>query len=516
MNFSHHPKTLRLVLGDQLNEQHSWFQIQEDNVTYVLMEVRSETDYVKHHIQKICALFLSMRLFAERLKKAGNNVRYIHLSNPKNKGGFEANLMTIIDEEGFQRFEYQLPDEYRLDKALKTFCQQLNIGFQAVDSEHFFTKRSDLADFFLGKKNYLMEFFYRELRKRFNILMDGQQPFGGQWNFDHENRKKLPASDIPPEPLTFHNDATTVFAEIQRCGVNYIGQIDPLDLEWPVDREQSLQLLQFFIDVLLEKFGTYEDAMSTKSWSVYHSRLSFALNCKMLSPAEVIDAAVTAFKEKPASISINQVEGFVRQILGWREFMRGIYWSKMPEFAQLNFFQHDRSLPDWFWSGKTNMNCLRFSINQSLSKAYAHHIQRLMVIGNFCLLAGIHPDDVDRWFLGIYADAFEWVEITNTRGMSQFADGGIIGSKPYVSSAAYIHKMSDYCGTCQYKKDLKTGENSCPLNSFYWHFHHEYRSLLEKNPRIGMVYKTWDKMAEEKRTDLLQQAKHYLRNLEQL
>jgi deoxyribodipyrimidine photolyase-related protein len=516
MNSSHPKKTLRLVLGDQLNEQHSWFKGTGDHVTYVLMEVRTETDYVKHHIQKICSLFLGMRSFAERLTIAGHQVHYVHISDSNNKGSFEKNLQTIIDEGGFERFEYQLPDEYRVDELLKCFCQQLKIAFQAVDTEHFFTKRTELSDFFHGKKQFVMESFYRAQRKRFNILMDGQQPLGGQWNFDRENRKKLPSTEVPPHPLTFRNDASALFAEIQHCGIAYIGQIEPMELEWPIDRQQALRLLHFFLDYLLEKFGTYEDAMSTRSWSVYHSRLSFALNCKLLSPIEVVDAAVATFHEKPDAISLNQVEGFVRQILGWREFMRGVYWSKMPEFSQLNFFKHHRALPNWFWSGKTKMNCLKHSIDQSLSKAYAHHIQRLMVLGNFCLLAGINPDDVDQWYLGIYIDAFEWVEITNTRGMSQFADGGIIGSKPYVSSAAYIHKMSDYCSTCYYKKDLKTGENSCPFNSLYWHFHQEHRDLLEKNPRIGMAFNTWDKMEERKRTDLLKQAEFYLKNLEQL
>ncbi len=516
MNSSHQAKTLRLLLGDQLNEQHSWFKKIESHVTYVLMEVRTETDYVKHHIQKICALFLGMRSFSERISKAGHKVQYIHISDANNKGSFEENVLTILEEGGFERFEYQLPDEYRLDELLKSFCKHLNIAFQSVDTEHFFTKRNELSDFFHGKKQYLMEFFYRAQRKRFNILMDRQQTIGGQWNFDQENRKKLPSTENPPKPLTFDNDASAVLAEIQQCGIEYIGQIEPKELDWPINREQALRLLHFFLEHLLEKFGTYEDAMSTKSWSVYHSRLSFALNCKLLSPKEVVHAAVVAFNEKPHAISLNQVEGFVRQILGWREFMRGVYWAKMPEFSRLNFFGHHRSLPNWFWTGETKMNCLKHSIDQSLSKAYAHHIQRLMVLGNFCLLAGIHPDEVDRWYLGIYIDAFEWVEITNTRGMSQFADGGIIGSKPYASSAAYIHKMSDYCGTCHYKKDLKTGENSCPFNSLYWHFHHQHRNQLEQNPRIGMVFKTWDKMEESKRMGLLNQAKYYLKNVEEL
>ena len=279
---------------------------------------------------------------------------------------------------------------------------------------------------------------------------------------------------------------------------------------------QSLELLAFFIEECLPFFGTFEDAMTVNAWSVYHSRLSFALNIKMLSPREVIDKAIDAWKMNPDKISYNQIEGFVRQILGWREFMRGVYWQHMPEYSQLNFFGHDKKLPNWFWTGETKMNCLKHAIGQSLEKAYAHHIQRLMVTGNFMLLAGIDPDEIDRWYLGIYIDALDWVEVTNTRGMSQFADGGIVGTKPYVSSAAYIDKMSDYCSGCFYSKSVKVGEKACPFNSLYWHFYERHESKLAKNPRIGMMYNVWKKMDNDNRTALLAQAEYYLKHIEEL
>jgi deoxyribodipyrimidine photolyase-related protein len=256
--------------------------------------------------------------------------------------------------------------------------------------------------------------------------------------------------------------------------------------------------------------------MHTNEWSIYHARLSFAMNTKMLSPKEVIDAAIRAWEQAPETISINQLEGFVRQILGWREYMRGIYWLKMPDFESLNYFEHNRKLPDWYWTGKTKMNCLKHSISQSLEHAYAHHIQRLMITGNFALLAGINPDDVDFWYLGIYIDAIQWVEITNTRGMSQFADGGITGSKPYTGSANYIHNQSNYCEGCHYDRTKRTGDNACPFNSLYWDFHDRHRAKLYLNHRLSMVYKLWDKMKPEDHEAILLRANYCLEHLEDL
>jgi deoxyribodipyrimidine photolyase-related protein len=303
---------------------------------------------------------------------------------------------------------------------------------------------------------------------------------------------------------------------IQHQGVETIGEIQEKQFFWPVTRNESLELLSFFIENCLPYFGTFQDAMTTDAWSVYHSRISFAMNVKLLSPKEVVDAVIQAYRSNEHSIALNQVEGFVRQVIGWREYMRGIYWMHMPEYAGLNFFNHENKLPEWYWTGETNMKCLSHSIKESLQFAYAHHIQRLMVTGNFALLAGIHPDELDRWYLGIYIDALEWVEITNTRGMSQFADGGIVGTKPYVSSANYIDKMSSYCGSCHYNSKQKVGEMACPFNSLYWHFYARNESLLRKNPRIGMMYVTWDKMQHQAKTELLNQAEYYLENINNL
>ncbi len=511
------PKILRLIIGDQLNINHSWYNEVNDNVTYVLMEIRSETDYAHHHIQKIIGFFAAMQNFAQELTTRGHQIKYIYLNDENNLNSFEKNCEEIISKNNFTKFEYQLPDEYRVDEHLKQFTINLNIPFEVFDTEHFYSSRNELGDLFKGKKMYLMETFYRQMRKKHHVLIvDGDKPLNGKWNFDEENRQKLPKEHKPISPLLFDNNVQLIELEIQKANIKTIGTIDSKHFIWPINRAQSLQLLDFFVENCLSLFGTFQDAMAPNEWSIYHARLSFSMNTKLLSPKEVVDKAIETYLNNTDEIAYHQLEGFVRQIIGWREYMRGIYWLKMPDYAHLNYFEHTETLPEWFWTGKTKMNCLKNAINQSLQFGYAHHIQRLMITGNFALLAGVHPDEVDAWYLGIYIDAIEWVEITNTRGMSQFADGGIVGTKPYVSSATYINKMSSYCNGCYYDKAKKTGDKACPFNSLYWNFYDKHESKLAKNPRIGMMYNVWRKMEPVAKTELLQQAEHYLSHINEL
>jgi len=509
-------KTLRLILGDQLNINHSWYQSVDDNVVYIMMEVRSETDYVRHHIQKVVAFFSGMRQFSNNLKAQGHKTIYITLDDKDNRQSFTENLNQAITSHNITRFEHQLPDEYRLDQLLNSFCQSLSIDNQSYDTEHFFTTRNELGAFFEGKKSYLLESFYRHLRIKHDLMMDGKEPVSGKWNYDQDNRKKISKNESILEPLLCSTNVDSIVDMLQKHNINTIGNIDATAFGWATNRKQSLDLLQYFTKNLLPRFGKYQDAMTKRSWSLFHSRLSFSLNVKLLSPMEVIEAAISAWKERPGDIDIAQTEGFVRQILGWREYMRGVYWAHMPSYADKNFFNHESKLPQWYWNGKTKMDCLGHAITQSLDYAYAHHIQRLMITGNFALLAGVDPDEIDQWYLGIYIDAIEWVEITNTRGMSQFADGGVVGTKPYVSSANYINKMSHYCKDCYYNPKKKVGERACPFNSLYWHFYARNEGLLKKNPRIGMAYRLWDKMDNEKQKELLDQAEAYLADLDAL
>jgi deoxyribodipyrimidine photolyase-related protein len=417
---------------------------------------------------------------------------------------------------GIERFEYQLPDEHRLDEQLQAFASSSSIPCTAVDTEHFLSSRKEVKQLFEGKKQVLMETFYRQMRKRYQVLMDGDAPVGGKWNYDAENRNKWKGTPLPPESAIGYTDVSSIYEEVKASGISYLGEINPTQFPWPVTRQQALQQVEQFVQHGLPFFGQFQDAMSTKEPFLFHSLLSFALNCKLISPLEVVQRAVTEWQAKPSVISLPQIEGFVRQIIGWREYMRGIYWWKMPEFAQLNYFNHQTKLPHYFWDADTKLNCVKQSVSASLKHAYAHHIQRLMVTGNFALLAGIHPDEVDAWYLGIYIDAIEWVEITNTRGMSQYADGGIVGSKPYISSANYMDKMSDYCGTCYYDKKAKVGDKACPFNSLYWHFFERNRALLQNNQRLGMMYMVLNKMQADERVAVMKQAEIYLARLEEL
>lgn len=506
---------IRLILGDQLNENHSWFQVKNKDVLYLMMEILPETTYVKHHIQKLVGYLAAMRAFAANMENKGHKLLYIKLEDKQNLQSFEKNIVRIIKEQKADKFEYLLPDEYRLDRLLSEFTARLSVPSGSFDTEHFYTSRQELRDFFNGKKTYLMESYYRHLRKKHKILMVGDKPEGGIWNFDKENRSRLDEGTGVEEPLTFSHDQSEIYEMITKLKVPHFGEIDPGRFGWPLNLEESLQMLKHFTGKLLPYFGTYQDAMDTRDRSLFHSRLSFSLNTKMISPKEVVKGVVDHWRER-GNAKINQVEGFVRQVLGWREYLRGVYWANMPGFSRMNYFGNSKKLPIFYWTGKTRMNCMKHAIGQSLQEAYAHHIQRLMVTGNFALLAGIDPDEVDRWYLGVYIDAIEWVEITNTRGMSQFADGGLIATKPYVSSANYIRKMSNYCENCHYDYKMRTGERACPFNSLYWNFMVSNREKLEKNPRIGMVYRSWDGMDEKTRRDILAWAEVLLRKLDVL
>lgn len=509
-------KILRLLLGDQLNSQHSWFDEVNPNVMYVMAELRQETDYVKHHIQKVVAFFLAMRNFSQELIHKGHQVIYYKISDTHNPHNLEHLILDLVEKNTIEQFEYQLPDEYRLDEQLKSICEKLSIPTKAVDSEHFYTSRNELADFFKGKKQLLMESFYRMMRKKHGVLMVGDKPLDGKWNFDHNNRNQY-KNEVPiPFPLEFHQNVSELIAEIEAQNVNTFGSIDIENFNWPTSRNESLQLIDYFCEHLLAHFGTYQDSLFSGHKFLFHSRLSFAMNSKMISPKEVVDAVTSYYYQNQETIELAQVEGFVRQIIGWREYVRGIYWKEMPNYAQMNALKNYNPLPEFFWTGKTKMKCMQHSISQSLSEAYAHHIQRLMVIGNFSLLAQLHPDEVDAWYLGVYIDAIEWVEMPNTRGMSQYADGGIVATKPYVSSGSYINKMSNYCGSCHYNVKEKLGEKACPFNSLYWHFLDEKKQHFSNNQRMSMMLALLRKMKPEDLAATKEKAISILEDIESL
>jgi deoxyribodipyrimidine photolyase-related protein len=513
-------KKLRLILGDQLNEKHQWFNRVESDTLYVLAELKQETDYVKHHVQKVCAFFLAMHEFSRSLESKGHRVLYLTLDETKDYSDLNDLVCDLISKCECKVFEYQQPDEYRVHKQLQSLSQTVGIVSNCYDTEHFFIEHSELRDYIVPQRHNRMELFYRKMRKRFGILMEGDSPLGGRWNFDEFNRNKLTASDIAalPQALCFENPTSDILARLHVHKVETFGEIGETII-WPINGEQAKQLLVYFCQVGLPDFGKFQDAMTCNSphaWSLYHSRLSFALNIKVLNPRDVIDAAIDAYYENTSSISLAQVEGFVRQILGWREYVRAVYWVNMPEYETQNALGARENLPSWFWNGETKMACVSQCIKQSLEFAYAHHIQRLMVIGNFALLAGIDPQQVDDWYLGIYIDALQWVELPNTRGMALYADGGWIATKPYSASGNYINKMSDYCRTCHYNVKDKTGPSACPFNVLYWYFFGRHEGKLSKNQRLSFVAKQWAKKTPLEKQSIHESANKLLENINEL
>ena len=514
MNTSPH-HTLRLVLGDQINLHHRWFTDVDGTIAYVLMEVRQETDYVLHHAQKILAIFAAMREMARQLRALGHQVHYLAIDDPANLHALPANLEALAALHGATAVEYQAPDEWRLDEQLYLHGRQSGIAWRMVDTDHFYTARHEAADLFASRKQWLMEFFYRQMRTRHDVLMDGPgKPAGGQWNYDHDNRKPWRGTPAEPHDARIRHDHRALWQAIAGAGVASFGNPQAHNFPWPLNRAEALVQLDAFVEHALPHFGDFQDAMATGATRLFHSMLSFALNVKMLNPREVVARAEAACHAGLAPLAA--VEGFIRQILGWREYVRGVYWAQMPGYTAKNFFGHARALPAWFWTGETRMRCLAQAITQSLEEAHAHHIQRLMVIGNFALLAGLDPQAVHRWYLGVYIDAFEWVEAPNTIGMSQFADGGLLATKPYVSSAAYIDRMGDYCKGCHYDKKARTGERACPFNALYWDFYQRNSATLARNPRIGMAYRQLDKMDPQAIADFQAQAAMLKENLDRL
>lgn len=503
---------IRLILGDQLNENHSWFTTLDNRVTYVMFEMRQETDYVRHHIQKVVAFFAAMRTFARMLEQNGHQVLYYTIDDPNNTQDLEKNIKKVAKLLSASTFAYQLPDEYRLDRQLKELCQNLNIPYKSIDSEHFLTTRNELAKFYEGKKALVMEFFYRYMRKKHQYLMIDGQPEGGSWNYDKFNRNTWKGGNIPPPYSPDATLAKEIYPQVKAAGIETIGSFDDNLFLFAVSRTESLEQLDYFCNNLLQDFGTYQDAMHQEETNLFHARISFSLNVKLIGPAEVIETAISAYRKSGGNIRLSQIEGFVRQILGWREYIRGLYWKEMPGYKQKNELNNFGQLPNFYWTGDTKMNCLKTSIKNSLDNAYAHHIQRLMITGNFALLLQTLPDAVDNWYLGIYADAVEWVQLPNTRGMSQYADGGILATKPYVSSGSYVNKMSNYCANCCYDKKKRIGENACPFNSLYWNFLDDKREELRGNNRMGMMYNLLGKINPEELAKIKERAYQIMEN----
>jgi len=480
---------LVLVLGDQLSHDLSALRAADKSRDVVVMaEVMDEGTYVPHHPKKIALVLSAMRHFADELRAEGWQVAYTRLDDPEASRSVVGELMRRGQAHGTTQVVATQPGEWRLIEALDA----APLSVTQLPDDRFICSLDEFDRWAEGRKELRMEYFYREMRRKTGYLMEEGKPAGGKWNYDHDNRKPAQADMLRARPMRFAPDAITedvLDLVAERFG-DHFGDLRPF---WfAVTRAEARRALAHFARELLPGFGDFQDAMLSGDRFLHHSVLSPYLNIGLLSPVDICERVIEEWKE--GRIPLNAAEGYVRQVIGWREYMRGIYFREGPDYAQRNVLGHRRGLPAMYWGGETRMNCVSQAVEQTKEEAYAHHIQRLMVTGNFALLAGIDPAQVHAWYLAVYADAFEWVEAPNVIGMSQFADGGIVASKPYVSSGNYISKMSDYCNACAYSVKERTGDRACPFNLLYWDFVIRHRDRLGRNPRMGPVYRTWDRM----------------------
>jgi deoxyribodipyrimidine photolyase-related protein len=507
------PRNLILVLGDQLSPNVSSLAAGDPAQDVVLMvEVQEEATYVRHHKKKIAFLFSAMRHFAVELRGAGWHVDYRTLEQTGTTSGFTSEIAHAIERHRPARIVVTAPGEWRVLAAMKGWSTRFGLPVDILDDDRFICSVTEFADWASGRKQLRMEYFYRDMRRKTGLLMNGGAPEGGQWNFDHDNRKAAVGDLFMPQPLRVDPDETTraVLDLVERRFADHFGDLTPF---WfAVTRADAERAREHFADRALARFGDYQDAMLDGEPFLYHSLLSAYINAGLLDPLAVCRRVEAAYRN--GRVPLNAAEGYIRQIIGWREYVRGIYWLKMPDYVEQNYFAHTRPVPEFYWTAETRMACVRAAISQTKSEAYAHHIQRLMVTGNFALLAGVSPQALHEWYLMVYADAYEWVELPNTLGMSQFGDGGLLASKPYVASGAYINRMSNYCKNCSYDVKQSTGPKACPMNALYWSFLDRHRAKLAGNPRMAQMYRTWDKMAEDKRAALLETAKATLARLD--
>ena len=507
---------LILILGDQLSHHLSALEgADKDNDLVVMAEVHSEASYTNHHKKKLVFVFSAMRHFADALEEDGWRVHYqrYHPDNPAQS--IEQVIAELAREYQPERVITTECGEWRLHEQISRWHKTLSIPVEIRPDTRFVCNIDEFARWAEGRKQLRMEFFYREMRKKTGLLMTSEgQPEGGQWNFDTDNRKKWAGK--PPAPAPFREEPDAITTEVIELVNEYFSEHFGTtgNFHYAVTAEQAQEALAHFVDFALPCFGDYQDAISDNEDWLFHSILSPYLNTGLLDPMEVCEEAVRAWHAGRAPL--NAVEGFVRQIIGWREFVRGIYWLLMPGYARENRLGNSRELPWFYWTGDTKMRCMHKAINATARNAYAHHIQRLMITGNFALLAGVKPEAICDWYLAVYIDAFDWVELPNTLGMVMHADGGYLGSKPYAASGSYINRMSDYCKHCQYNVKTATDDDSCPFNSLYWHFIHRHRGQFQHNHRMRMIYRNLDRMDPARVSAMLARAEQLLADPEAL
>ena len=507
---------LVFVLGDQLNADSSAFTDFDAAQDCVLMaEVREESTHVWSSKSRTAYFFSAMRHFAKELREKAIRVDY-QLIGEHNSASLAAALQAAVERLRPDKIVMVEPGDWRVEQSLRAYAAASKVNLVMREDMHFMCSRHEFAEWARGYKQLRLEYFYRMMRKRYNVMMDGDQPLQGRWNFDSENRGAFPKGgpiNVPPMLSVAPDNITRdAIEDVGRHFADHPGTVD--SFAWPVTRKDSLRALNVFMQQRLKHFGEYQDAMWTDEPFLYHAHISAALNVKLLNPREVINAALTALNQGDAPIEA--VEGFVRQVLGWREFIAGLYWLDMPAIREANHFHHARKLPAWYWTADVGMNCMRQTISQTLEHGYAHHIQRLMITGIFGLLAETRPQELEDWYLSVYIDAIEWVELPNVAGMALFANNGRFTSKPYIASGQYIKRMSNYCNGCRYKPELKTGANACPFTTLYWNFLDKHEQLLTGNPRTALMVKNISRLSANERNVIREQAAVTLANLDAL
>jgi len=504
--------SLRFLLGDQLGRDVTCLEDADPARDVVLMvEAADEATYARHHKKKLVLVLAAMRAFADELRAEGWRVEYLRLDDEAPVASLSEGLARAVERMRPARIVATEAGEWRVLAAQRAWAEAFDIPVELRADDRFICSKAEFAAWAEGRNQLRMEFFYRDMRRRTGLLMDGDKPVGGRWNFDAENRKPVKGDLFMPRPPRFAPDAVVrdVMDLVARRFPDAFGELEGFG--FAVRRADAEAAADYFFDTALAKFGDFQDAMLAGESFLYHAVLSPYINLGLLDPLDLCRRAEAAFRQGRAPL--NAVEGFIRQILGWREFVRGIYWLEGPDYVRRNDLGADQPLPWFYWTGETDMACLRQVIGQTRREAYAHHIQRLMVTGNFALILGVDPHAVHEWYLGVYADAFEWVEAPNTIGMSQFADGGRLGSKPYASSGAYINRMSDYCGGCRFDVKARVGPNACPFNYLYWDFLARRRERFARNPRMTQMYATYDRFDDAMRDAIRAEAEGLRRRL---
>ena len=502
------------VLGDQLcHDLASLRDVSRTNAVVLMMEVAEETTYVRHHKRKIALILSAMRHFADELRSAGFNVDYVRLDDPENSGTFTGEVERAVERHRPHSIHIVEPGEWRVKLMIDDWSRRFGLPVEILPDDRFVCSILEFQTWAQARNDLMMEFFYREMRRKTGLLMSADgKPEGGQWNLDKENRASPRRGLNFPEPMPFVPDEITskVMALVAERFGGHFGRLEGFAL--PVTAAEARQALDHFIRTALPDFGTYQDAMVTGQDWLFHSWLSPSLNLGLLTALEVATAAADAYAA--GGVPLNSAEGFIRQVIGWREYVRGYYWMEMPEVAGANALEATRPLPGFYWTGDTDMLCMAEAVRNTRDHAYAHHIQRLMVLGNFAMLAGVRPQEVADWFLIVYADAYEWVELPNVIGMSQHADGGRLATKPYAGGGAYINRMSDHCGACRFDVKQKIGPDACPFNALYWDFLARQERRFRRNRRMANVYAGWDRMSPEVRDATRASAAAFLETLE--